>query len=66
MHPANALSDANYLGIPSPLMSSLIEIYYANVYNASILLHKASFLESLANGISRNHVVLSLCALGAQ
>ncbi|KAJ9609082.1 hypothetical protein H2200_006853 [Cladophialophora chaetospira] len=39
--------------------------YYANVYNAGLLLHKPSFLQSLASGTARNHLVLSVCALGA-
>ncbi|KIW92643.1 uncharacterized protein Z519_06490 [Cladophialophora bantiana CBS 173.52] len=41
---------------------SLVDVYYANVYNASLLLHKRLFLEAIAAGTARPHVVLSVCA----
>ncbi|EXJ69938.1 uncharacterized protein A1O5_07011 [Cladophialophora psammophila CBS 110553] len=41
---------------------SLVDVYYANVYNASLLLHKRLFLEAIAAGTARHHVVLSVCA----
>lgn len=52
----------SYLGIPPSLLETLVEVYYQNVYNASLLLHKRLFLESLAAGTARPHVVLSVCA----
>jgi hypothetical protein len=55
-----------YLGIPKDLVSTLVEVYYENVYNAALLLHKKSFLETLAAGTARPHVVLSVCAWAAK
>jgi hypothetical protein len=55
-----------YLGIPKDLVSTLVQVYYENVYNAALLLHKKSFLESLAAGTARPHVVLSVCAWAAK
>jgi hypothetical protein len=60
------LSEEQYLGIPSALVSSLIEVYYANVYNATLLLHRPSFLDAVAAGTARSHVVLSVCAWAAK
>jgi hypothetical protein len=36
------------------------------VYNATLLFHKASFLQSVAAGTVRPHVVLSVCAWAAK
>lgn len=44
------------------LIMTLVEVYYANVYNASILLHKRMFLDSVAFNTASQHVVLSVCA----
>ncbi|KIX99503.1 uncharacterized protein Z520_05079 [Fonsecaea multimorphosa CBS 102226] len=41
---------------------SLVDVYYANVYNASLLLHKRLFIEAIASGTARHHLVLSVCA----
>jgi hypothetical protein len=60
------LSDQYYLGIPSALVLSLIEVYFANVYNASLLLHKASFLRAIAANTVRHHVLLSVCAFASK
>ncbi|KIX09067.1 uncharacterized protein Z518_00145 [Rhinocladiella mackenziei CBS 650.93] len=57
-----SISDEYCLGIPSSLVRTLVEVYYSHVYNASLLLHKRSFLEALASGTARPHVVLSVCA----
>jgi hypothetical protein len=54
------------LGIPKSLVSTLVEVYYENVYNARLLLHKGQFLESLAAGTANPHVVLSVCASAAK
>ncbi|KAH8897750.1 hypothetical protein GQ53DRAFT_884572 [Thozetella sp. PMI_491] len=59
------LPRSSYLGIPKPLMSELVDTYFSNVYNASLLLHKRTFLESLETGAAQAHVVLSVCAWGA-
>ena len=56
----------HYLGIPSSLLTKLIEVYFDNVYNASLLLHKQTFIDSLAAGMARSHVVLSVCAFAAK
>jgi hypothetical protein len=55
-----------YLGIPSSLLYKLVEVYYDNVYNATLLLHKQTFLDSLAAGTVRPHIVLSVCAFAAK
>ncbi|OCT45726.1 hypothetical protein CLCR_01616 [Cladophialophora carrionii] len=51
-----------YLGIPRSLIITLVDVYYANVYNASLLLHKRMFLAAIAAGTACQHVVLSVCA----
>lgn len=65
-HPAAPLSvspkQETYLGISESLMYTLVEVYYENAYNASLLLHKGLFLESLAAGTVEPHVILSICA----
>ena len=58
--------EANYLGIPKPLLQILVETYYENVYNATLLLHKRSFLQALDKETTRPHVVLSVCAWAAK
>ncbi len=45
------------------LIITLVDVYYVNVYNASLLLHKRSLLESIAARTVQQHVVLGLCAL---
>lgn len=55
----------HYLGIPSTLVLKLIDVYYANVYNATLLLHKPTFLEAVAAGKMKAHVLLSVCAWAA-
>lgn len=57
-----SLSEDYQLGIPSSLVGILIEVYFSNVYNASLLLHKRSFLEAIAAGTARPHVLLGVCA----
>ncbi|KAH7011168.1 hypothetical protein EDB80DRAFT_711345 [Ilyonectria destructans] len=54
-----------YLGIPKQLVSTLAEAYFDNMYNAGFFLPRRLFLESLAAGTARHHVVLSVCAWGA-
>ncbi|KEF54552.1 uncharacterized protein A1O9_08994 [Exophiala aquamarina CBS 119918] len=55
----------HYLGIPRTLLSSLIDVFYSHVYNASLLLHKQLFLQSLTRRTARPHLVLSVCAFAA-
>lgn len=64
--PLSRPSEFSYLGIPTALVSNLIELFYANVYNATLLLHKATFLSAVAAGTACNHTVLSVCAWGAK
>ncbi|OQU96863.1 Fungal specific transcription factor domain-containing protein isoform 3 [Cladophialophora immunda] len=52
----------SYVGIPMTLIMTLVDVYYASVYNASLLLHKRLFIEAIASGTARPHVVLSVCA----
>ena len=59
-------SEEYYLGIPLSLVSTLVEVYYSNVYNATLLLHKPSFLEALASGTAPIHIVLSVCAFASK
>jgi len=61
-----AQSEHAYLGISQDLTYTLAELYFETAYNASLLLHKASFLASLAAGTACPHVVLSVCAWGAK
>lgn len=56
------LPHETYLGIPCSLLSTLVEVYYSNVYNSSLVLHKRSFLEALSAGTVRPHVILGVCA----
>lgn len=55
----------NHLGIPKALLSHLIDVFYSHIYNASLLLRKSDFLDSLARGTARHHLVLSVCAFAA-
>lgn len=65
--PRSFLSDKeSYHGIPKALVLALIEVYYDNLYNATLLLHKRLLLESLAADTARPHVVLSVCAAAAK
>ena len=61
-----AHSEHAYLGISHDLTYTLAELYFETAYNASLLLHKASFLASLAAGTACPHVVLSVCAWAAK
>jgi len=44
------------------LIMNLVDVYYANVYNASLLLHKKLLIEAIVSGTARHHLVLSVCA----
>ncbi|KAM3083425.1 hypothetical protein ACMFMG_004075 [Clarireedia jacksonii] len=54
-----------YLGISEPLLLTLVDVYFENVYQSDLLLHKRMFLKSLAEGTAREHIVLSVCAFAA-
>jgi hypothetical protein len=61
------LGNDNYnLGISKPLVFKLVEAYFENAYNASLLLHKASFMGSLRDDSANPHIVLSVCAWAAK
>lgn len=62
----NAVGQGIYLGIPRPLISELVEIYYENVCNSTLLLHRKRFLESVQHGTVVPHTLLSVCAWGAK
>ena len=54
------------LGIPKSLMSLLVKVFFEDAYNATLLLHERLFLESLEEGRTSPHVVLSVCAWAAK
>ncbi|KAL2061377.1 hypothetical protein VTL71DRAFT_7650, partial [Oculimacula yallundae] len=54
-----------HLGVPSHLVSDLIDTFFTHAYNADLLLHKESFLRDQRDGRVRQHVLLSLCAFAA-
>lgn len=58
--------DGLYLGISDSLMCTLVDTYFENAYNASLLLHKGRFLQSLSAGTAQAHLVLSICAYAAK
>ncbi|KAH8808017.1 hypothetical protein F5884DRAFT_857574 [Xylogone sp. PMI_703] len=60
-----SIREEHFLGIPKSLVLTLVDVYFSNVYNADLLLHKPTFLQSLTRGASSPHVVLSVCAWGA-
>lgn len=62
----NPIGQGFYLGIPRPLISELIEIYYENVSNSALVIHKRRFLESVQSGTVVPHILLSVCAWGAK
>ncbi|RBR23141.1 uncharacterized protein FIESC28_04136 [Fusarium coffeatum] len=51
--------------IPSTLLTTLVNLYFTNVYQSTLLFHKPTFLQSLSSGTVRQHVLLSICAWGA-
>ncbi|KAJ3547466.1 hypothetical protein NM208_g1501 [Fusarium decemcellulare] len=63
--PLSHPDETSYHGIPASLVSTLVEEYFDNVYQSDLLLHKPLFLESLAAGTVQPHVLLSICAWGA-
>ncbi|KAH7191847.1 uncharacterized protein B0J16DRAFT_393909 [Fusarium flagelliforme] len=67
--PKRSLSDAPqdniYHDIPPSLLTTLVNLYFVNVYQSTLLFHKPTFLQSLSHGTVRQHVILSICAWGA-
>ncbi|RFN45506.1 hypothetical protein FIE12Z_10269 [Fusarium flagelliforme] len=57
--------DDIYHEIPPSLFNTLVHLYFRNVYQSTLLFHKPTFLQSLSNGTVRQHVILSICAWGA-
>ena len=64
--PSYSSVDHYDIGIPKSLMLLLVEVFFEDAYNATLLLHKPSFLESLEEGRASPHVVLSVCAWAAK
>ncbi|KAF5632721.1 hypothetical protein F52700_6258 [Fusarium sp. NRRL 52700] len=54
-----------FQGIAPSLVTTLVELYFDNVYQSTLLLHKAIFLQSLTNQTVKPHILLSICAWGA-
>ncbi|QGI93732.1 hypothetical protein CEK26_006801 [Fusarium fujikuroi] len=52
-------------GISPSLVNTLVELYFDNVYQSTLLLHKSTFMQSLANQTIKAHNLLSICAWGA-
>ncbi|KAI0148667.1 hypothetical protein GGR57DRAFT_475151 [Xylariaceae sp. FL1272] len=53
-------------GVPEELVEELVEIYFRNVYNAPLLLHKKTFLEEIIEGRACQHILLGVCAWAAK
>ncbi|KAI0454672.1 hypothetical protein F5B21DRAFT_504148 [Xylaria acuta] len=64
--PSGTGGSKQYIGLLEHLLPELVDIYFNYVYNAHLLLHKRSFLESVVDGTACIHVVLSICAWGAK
>jgi hypothetical protein len=66
--PVPSLDTTNdyYQGVPPLLVPILIDLYFENVYQSDLLLHKPSFLKALSNSTVRPHILLSICAWGAK
>ena len=64
--PQQNITEKSYVGIPSALISVLVELYFSHVYNSSLLLHKPTFLQNLATGTVRPQVLLSVCAFATK
>ncbi|SPJ78268.1 uncharacterized protein FTOL_06657 [Fusarium torulosum] len=65
--PVTSLDTTNdfYQGVSPSLVPILIDLYFENVYQSDLLLHKPSFLHALTNQTVRPHILLSICAWGA-
>ncbi|CZR39140.1 uncharacterized protein FPRO_05668 [Fusarium proliferatum ET1] len=51
--------------IAPSLVNTLVELYFDNVYQSTLLLQKATFLQSVAYQTVKSHILLSICAWGA-
>lgn len=58
--------DIPYFGILESLLYTLVDVYFENAYNASLLLNKGQFLKSLEAGTVEAHLILSVCAYAAK
>ena len=58
-------SENTVLGIPDSLVTTLVDVYYSHVYNASLLVHRPTFLQALKAGNANPAVVLSICAFAS-
>ncbi|KAF4956374.1 hypothetical protein FGADI_3951 [Fusarium gaditjirri] len=54
-----------YQGIAPSLVNALVELYFDNVYQSTLLLHKRTLAQSLVKQTVKPHVLLSICAWGA-
>ena len=64
--PNYSSADHYDLGIPKSLMSFLVDVFFEDAYNATLLLPKRLFLQSLEEGRTLPHVILSVCAWAAK
>ncbi|KAH7177272.1 hypothetical protein DER46DRAFT_118490 [Fusarium sp. MPI-SDFR-AT-0072] len=63
---AESVSNHDFFqGIAPSLVNTLVELYFDNVYQSTLLLHKTIFLQSLADQTVKPHILLSILAWGA-
>lgn len=60
------MGEEHCLGTSEVLLPTLIELYFDNIYQSDLILHKKSFSESVARGSASAHVLLSVCAWSAK
>lgn len=60
-----ATPEKTSLGIPNSLVTTLVDVYYTHVYNASLMLHRTSFLQQLESGTVAPALLLSICAFAS-
>ncbi|KAF4466647.1 zinc finger transcription factor 1 [Fusarium albosuccineum] len=63
--PTRTISTTQTIGVPSTLLFKLVDLYFSHVYNASLLLHQPSFIQSLSQDTASKQVVLSTCAIAS-
>ncbi|KAF5974791.1 hypothetical protein FCOIX_8092 [Fusarium coicis] len=65
LNAASVSNHAFFQGIAPSLVNTLVELYFDNIYQSTLLLHKGTFLQSLADRTVKAHILLSICAWGA-
>ncbi|KAF5587523.1 hypothetical protein FPANT_6868 [Fusarium pseudoanthophilum] len=65
LNAASVSNHAFFQGIAPSLVNTLVKLYFDNVYQSTLLLHKPTFLQSLTEQTVKPHILLSICAWGA-